>query len=74
MYDVSFSKNIALYDLYDLQGDLCNSDECFFGNISKISKGTIKYHSAKEAEFNSILFGTWDEKIGSVVFSQQSKT
>ena len=45
----------------------------FFGNISKISKGTIKYHSAKEVEFNGILFGTWDEKIGSVIFSQQSK-
>ena len=66
----------SLDDLWlpNIQGDPCNSDECFFGNISKISKGTIKYHSAKEAEFNGVvLFGTWDEKIDSVVFSQQSK-
>ena len=56
----------------ELQGDPCNSDECVFGNISKISKGTIKYHSAKEAEFNGILFGTLDEKIDSVVFSVQN--
>jgi len=32
----------------------------FLGNISKISKGTIKYHSAKEAELNGIPFGIWD--------------
>ena len=59
----------------NIQGDLCNSDECFFVlNIYKISKGTIMYHSTKEAEFKGILFGTWDLKIGSIVFSQQSKT
>ena len=29
-----------------------------FCNISKTSKGTIKNHSTKEAEFNGILFDT----------------
>ena len=43
-------------------------------NVAKTSQDTILYHSRKEAEFNSILFGTWDLKIGYVVFSQQSKT
>ena len=28
----------------------------FSWNISKINRGTIKYHSAKEAEFNGIVF------------------
>ena len=48
----------------------------FFENISEISKGTIKYHSIKEVEFNGIVhvFGTSDEKIDSVVFSQHEQT
>ena len=48
------------------------SELCFLGISPKL--GTIRYHSAKEAKFNGILFGTWDEKIDSVVFSQQPKT
>ena len=44
-----------------IQGDLCNSDECFLEISLKLVKvHTIKFHSAKEAEFNGILFGTWD--------------
>jgi len=28
----------------------------FFGNISKVGRGAIRYRSAEEAEFNGILF------------------
>ena len=45
----------------------------FIWNISKISRATIKYHSAKEEGIYRILFGTWNEKIGPLAFLQHSK-
>ena len=45
----------------------------FFGNISKISRGTIKYHSLKEAEIHRILFDTGVEEIRPLLFSQSGR-
>ena len=61
---------------HPVQGDLCNSDEiCFVGISLKVIE--VQSSIIVQKKRNDIAFylvpGTWDWKIGPVVFSLQSK-